>query len=201
MNARQAWEGYKTEMRVRRAAPADRAILAEFLGRMDRDGLYERHFAHGEAPNLALLGRLEKTGSSNRAVILAVGADGSVVGHAEYVAEAAAAEFALMVLPSWRDCGVGGALLDFLMEAAVKEGQLEMHGLIQATNTRAIRLARKRGFRIRAGDDRTTVIVSRPLVQQPAENLSAPWPGATIVLPEGIEHDPDRTSLHCCPVP
>ena len=201
MNARQTWEPAGTALQVRRALPADRAILADFLANMDRDGLYERHFAHGEAPNLALLDRLEKTGSNNRAVILAFRADGSVIGHAEYVAEAAAAEFALMVLPTWRDCGVGGTLLDCLLEAAAGEGQLEMHGLIQATNTRAISLARKRGFRIQAGDDRTTVIVSRSLVQQPAENLSLPWPGATIVLPEGIEHDPDRTPLHRSPIP
>jgi GNAT superfamily N-acetyltransferase len=188
-------------MFIRKAIPGDRNALADFLAKMDREGLYERHFAHGEAPNLALLDRLARADGRDRVVLLAVGADGTVTGHAEYVAERGGAEFALMVLPAWRDCGLGTALLKALLEVAAPAGQREMHGLIQATNTRALMVARKHGFEVRSGDDCRTVIVSCPLSRQPAGALPGPVSDATSELPEPFRHDPDRTALHRCPVP
>jgi GNAT superfamily N-acetyltransferase len=111
-----------------------------------------RHFAHGEAPNHALLGRLAGADGHDRVVLLGVGAGGTVIGHAEYVAEAGAAEFALMVAPPWRDCGVGKALLAVLLATAADAGQRKMHGLIQASlapvgTAASRRLARSRGRR------------------------------------------------------
>jgi GNAT superfamily N-acetyltransferase len=152
---------------IRAAGREDRIEVAGLLARMDRDGLYERHFAHGEAPNLALLRRLDDVDGINRVALLAVGADDTAIGHAEYVATDGVAEFALLVLPSARDCGVGRALLAALVERATAVGQREMNGVIQATNTRAVQLSRKLGFSLRPGEDRRTVIVSRPLCTVP----------------------------------
>jgi GNAT superfamily N-acetyltransferase len=128
-----------------------------------REGLYERHFAHGEAPNHALLRRLDDVDGINRVALLAVGADDTAIGHAEYVATEGLAEFALLVLPSARDRGVGRALLAALVELATGVGQRELNGVIQATNTRALELSRNLGFSLRPGEDRRTVIVSRPM--------------------------------------
>ena len=201
MSARQPWAVAETALRIRSAIHSDRAALAEFLAAMDPEGLYERHFAHGDAPNHALLGRLAGANGLDRVVLLGVGAGGTVIGHAEYVAEAGSAEFALMVAPAWRDCGVGKALLAVLLATAKAAGQREMHGMIQATNTRALMVARKHGFGVRPGDDRQTVLVSRPLSQPLVATSPDQGYGATSDAPETSCHDPDRTPLHRCTVP
>jgi GNAT superfamily N-acetyltransferase len=110
-----------------------------------------------------LLRRLDDVDGINRVALLAVGADDTAIGHAEYVATEGLAEFALLVLPSARDRGVGRALLAALVELATGVGQRELNGVIQATNTRALELSRNLGFSLRPGEDRRTVIVSRPM--------------------------------------
>ena len=196
MSAREPWAG----VAIRRAIITDAATIRNFLAAMDRDGLYERHFAHGEAPNLALLARLAKTDGRRRAMFLAVGADGTVIGHAEYVASGDAAEFALMLLPAFRGAGIGRQLLDTLLSAAAGAGLQTLHGIIQATNTRAIQLARKRGFQVRSGGEWTTVIVSRQL--QPEHGDPPPPAQDQCLAPqEYTHHDLDRITIHrrACP--
>ncbi len=201
MSARPPWADAEAGISIRSANPDDRTALTGFLAAMDPGGLYERHFAHGDAPNLALLDRLYSADGHDRKVLLAVGADATVIGHAEYVAEGGAAEFALMVLPDWRDCGLGKALLSALLVAATAAGLSEMHGLILATNTRATMVARKLGFGFRRGEDSRTVIVSRPLSRRPVPGLPEAERGTTPELPDAFHHDPDRTALHRCPIP
>lgn len=185
-------------VRIRAANPGDEAALAGFLATMDRDGLYSRHFAHGDAPNLALLRRLAGVDGQDRAMLLAIGADGLPIGHAEYVAEDGTAEFALMVAPAWRNRGLGKSLLAALLKAAERAGQRDMQGLIQATNTWGLRVARQQGFGIRSGDDRRTVIISRSLAPGLAAGFSGSAPGATASSRDILRHDPDRIPLHSC---
>lgn len=182
---------------VRPALATDAARVAEFLAAMDRDGLYERHFAHGDAPNRALLERLRLSGTAGRLTVLACSPTGAVVGHAEYVADAGAAEFALLVLPGWRDLGVGRALLQALHAAATAKGLHRLHGLVMATNTRAIALMKTAGYMTVPGDDRRTVVVSRRLNDlQASPDHGLDRIGA--MPPEIRRHDPDRASLHRC---
>jgi len=200
MSARQPWAD-PTQFQVRAAGPHDHERVARFLAAMDRDGLYERHFAHGQAPNLALLHRIDELDQRNRVAVLAVAADGEVLGHAEYVAEQGAAEFALMVLPLFRRHGVGRRLLHALQQIAATAGQRELHGIIQASNTRALQLVRSSGFGLVAGADRTTVIASRQLPPNPEAAHAGPAIAADNHLPRFNRHDPDRTSLHRRPGP
>lgn len=186
---------------IRHANASDRNALAGFLDEMDGAGLYQRHFAHGEAPNRALLDRLAAADGRDRVVLLAVDSAGRVAGHAEYVSGAPGAEFALMVLPKWRDCGIGQALLDALVAAATDAGLRRLYGMIQPTNTRALQVARKRGFRLAAGDDATTVIVSRSLAQQGLADSTDPACAAPPAVSHPNHHDPDRISLHRRPGP
>jgi len=125
--------------RIRPATQADHPALAGLIRQMDKSGLYERHFAHGDAPNQALLQRLAEADGRDRVVLLGVGADGTAIAHAEYVSVAAVAEFALMVLPAWRGRGLGQALLAALLAIAGRSGQSRLPALIQAGNTAAIR--------------------------------------------------------------
>lgn len=200
MSARQPWAD-PTLLQVRTADPTDRDRVARFLAAMDRGGLYERHFAHGEAPNLALLSRIDALDQRDRVAVLAVGYDGEVLGHGEYVAEHGAAEFALMVLPLVRHRGIGSRLLHALREVAAAAGQREMHGIIQASNTRALNLVRNSGFRLAPGEDRTTVLASRQLPPAPDAAQAGPVSVADHQLPQFIRHDFDRTPLHRRPGP
>lgn len=194
MSAREPWAD-AAAFAIRAAGCADRFEVASLLARMDQDGLYERHFAHGEAPNLALLRRLDAADGRERVSLLAVGADDTAIGHAEYVAADGVAEFALLVLPGARDQGVGRALLAALIERATRVGLGEMHGVIQATNTRAIQLSRKLGFGVRPGEDRRTVLVSRPLRAASESAERSPDAGACAIPPNPTSHDPDRIPL------
>lgn len=199
MSARQPWAFDAMQILVRTARPDDRERVARFLAAMDRDGLYQRHFSHGEAPNLSLLARLAASDLRDRVGILALDQDGEVLGHAEYVAIAGRAEYALMLLPRVRGLGLGRRLLAALLEIAAAAGQRELHGVIQAGNTPALQLSLRMGLRIVPGADRTTVIVSRELapVQLATDGTSHPADGDFQILP--ASHDPDRTSLHRSP--
>lgn len=196
MSARQQWADTPMPIRLRTAGAEDRERVAHFLAAMDREGLYQRHFAHGAGPNLALLARLAAADGIGRTAVIALNHAGEVLAHAEYVATDDGAEYALMVLPELRGIGLGRRLLAALQELATAAGQRRMHGMIQAGNTPAIQLALKLGFRVVPGADRTTVIVSRDL--EPAR------PAATVEDRSGAEsdpsplalHDPDRTPLY-----
>jgi len=200
VSARQPWAD-STRLQVRAVGPHDHARIARFLAAMDRAGLYERHFAHGEAPNQALLRRMEALDQRERVAVVAVGHDGELLGHAEYVAEHGAAEFALMVLPLFRVRGIGRRLLHTLLEIAAAAGQRELHGIIQASNPRALQLVRSSGFRLVPGADRTTVIASRQLPPSPDATQTVPVIAADHRPLPFIRHDSDRTPLHRRPGP
>jgi acetyltransferase len=199
VSARQPWAFDAQQILVRTARPDDHGRVARFLAAMDRDGLYQRHFSHGEAPNLALLARLAASDLRDRVGILALDQDGEVLGHAEYVAIAGRAEYALMLLPRVRGLGLGRRLLAALIEVATATGQRELHGVIQAGNTPALQLSLRMGLRIVPGADRTTVIVSRELAPVPFATSGGDRPGAADHPLPPVLHDPDRTSLHSGP--
>lgn len=163
MTARPAWASTPHPTGVRLAGPDDRGLVAAFLAAMDREGLYARHFSTGMGPNLALLDRLDRVDGHDRVVIVATNADGQLLGHAEYVAENGKAEFALMVLPQFRGCGIGGQMLGQLMEIASAAGHGEMYGIVQATNVSMLKLALGDGFHVQGRADWGTLVVSRDL--------------------------------------
>ena len=196
MSARQPWADSLLAPSLRQASPRDREGVARFLAAMDREGLYARHFAHGEAPNQALLRRLDLLDQQDRVAILAIGDDGAVVGHAEYVAEGGEAEFAIILLPLLRGGGLGTRLLRALVEAARSAGQTRLHGVVQSANTPALQMALRNGFRVLPGDDARVVIVSRAL-----EAASPTWSSSFLVAAHGQldsarHHDFDRTPLY-----
>ncbi|MDP1610775.1 MAG: GNAT family N-acetyltransferase [Sulfuritalea sp.] len=194
MSARQPWAAGLIDIQLRAASADDREAVARFLAAMDGEGLYQRHFAHGDAPNLALLSRVAAVDQRDRVVVLAVDGHGEVIAHAEYVAADARAEFALMVLPRFRALGIGRRLLQALQGIASAAGQRELHGIIQASNTGALKLTLNSGFRVIPGGDATSVIVSRQLPS--ADFADAEWAGADRHPIPDFHHDPDRTPLH-----
>lgn len=163
-------------IRIRAAVAADRGALAVMLAAMDRYGLYQRHFSHSEVANLALLKRLDSIDGMRQVVVVAETTAGELIAHGEFVADAEdvngsnGAEFAVMVLPSWRGMGIAGSMLKELMARAKATGQVELRGMIQAGNTAMLRLAQGLGFTRKTSDDPAVVLVSREL------SASATWP-------------------------
>lgn len=176
MTARPAWALTPARSCVRLANPDDRDGVAAFLAAMEPEGLYARHFSVGTAPNLVLLDRLDSVDHHDHVVVLHIGHDGQLLGHAEYVSENGEAEFAMIVLPKLRGCGIGSQMLAELVDIASAAGHHEMHGIIQATNVPMLKLASRSGFEVKSGTDRSTVIVHR--------NLPAVETGQARHLPE-----------------
>ena len=151
---------------LRRAESKDKNSVGRFLAAMDREGLYQRHFSAGEAPNIALLQRMDMLDHCNRVALLVVDSGDEILAHGEYVADNGTAEFALMVSPFFRLQGIGTRLLRALMNTAIGTGQRRMIGIAQAVNTQAVHLILSNGFQAVPGADRTTVEVSMELTNQ-----------------------------------
>jgi GNAT superfamily N-acetyltransferase len=200
VSARQPWTDGLIEVTLRSAQVTDRSRVSQFLSKMDREGLYQRHFSHGEASNLALLHRIDILDQVNSVAVLALDQNREVLGHGEFVAENFEAEFALMVLPQFRGLGIGARLLKALLDKGRMTSLRRLHGMIQASNAPALRLVLKQGFRVVPGEDHRVVLVScdpsKPefqFVWPPNAANSAPVPL--------ISDDPDRTPIHCCTGP
>jgi acetyltransferase len=67
------------------------------------------------------------------------------------------AEFALVIADEWQRKGLGGRLLELLMEHARAAGVTEMIGVVLATNTPMLKLAKSKGFSASAEPDDATV--------------------------------------------
>lgn len=150
-------------VRTRAAGIPDREGVARLLQEMDRQGLYQRHFAHGEGPNLALLARFEQLGHGRHAMVVAHTADGHIIGHGEYAPAADGVEFALLVQPQWRRQGVARAMLKRLCRLAAAAGEPEIIGLVKADNLSMLYLARALGFLVEPSDETAVLRISRNL--------------------------------------
>ena len=86
------------------------------------------------------------------------------VGRYVVDAEKPSAEFALVVGDAWQHKGIGRGLLEILLEHARDAGLDEMAGIVLATNTSMLKLARSLGFAVAAEPDGATVRrIRRPL--------------------------------------
>jgi acetyltransferase len=151
---------------IRPALREDHGLVARFLSSLGADSHYQRHFQHGEAPDIDLLQRLDRVDYRQRMALVAVSVAGSrevVVAHAEYVAEGEAAELAMVVADGWQRRGLGSHLLRRLMHCAALAGLKEIHGQVLATNEPMIRLARRSGFQVLRGDDARLVVIRKAL--------------------------------------
>lgn len=84
-------------------------------------------------------------------LVLAQGSETDViVGSARIVfaSDSQAAELAISVQDEWQDRGVGGRLVDNLLESARQRGLVEVRAQILGTNTDMIEFMRRRGFTI-----------------------------------------------------
>lgn len=162
---------------IRPALREDRALVARFLSLLNEASHYQRHFQHGEAPDLDLLRRLDAVDYLQRMALVAVTVAGSrevAIAHAEYVVENNRAELAMVVADGWQRRGLGSHMLRRLMHCAELAGLQEIHGQVLATNEPMLRLARRSGFQLLRGDDARLVVIRRALNERHAAS-EAGW--------------------------
>jgi ribosomal-protein-alanine N-acetyltransferase len=83
----------------------------------------------------------------NRAYLVAEGADGGLLGYAGLMTSGAEADVqTLAVAPSAQGRGLGGTLLEALVERAAKDGATSMLLEVRADNAPAIALYERHGF-------------------------------------------------------
>ncbi len=81
----------------------------------------------------------------------------------------------LCIHPDWQQRGYGSLLLEYAINHVVRQGNESMYLEVRASNTRAARLYRNRGFRVigsrrsyyQAGDGREDAVVMRLAFRSP----------------------------------
>ena len=132
---------------IRPIEPDDRAALNAGFERLSPESRYRRFF--GPMPKLRErdLDYLTNVDHANHEAVVAVDpATGELGGVARYVRTGPdVAEPAIVVVDDWQGRGIGGVLLDELVERARRNGIARFEAPVLATNTEAIRLFQQLG--------------------------------------------------------
>jgi RimJ/RimL family protein N-acetyltransferase len=179
-----------TRVYLRPLIPADLRHAGEYFSQLSADSRYRRF--HTPTPVLSrdtvrILARQSR--DRRCAVIVAfAGREGGaeIVGGGRLVSTGlrSTCEFALSVVDPWQGRGVGSALLRELVGRARALGYHRIEGLVMASNTSMISVARRTrmGVRMQVGD-RGVVTVSRtlfPLRSATAQSAENPSPESSI---------------------
>lgn len=139
-----------TQIMLRPIRPDDDALEKAFICGLSRDSRYNRLLS-SRALTPEELRRLTRIDYEREMALVAVsghGAQAQLLGVARYHrdADAAGAEFALVVADAWQRRGVGTLLLQLLLQHARTAGIVRLHGITLASNQAMQMLARKLGF-------------------------------------------------------
>lgn len=151
---------------LRPVRPEDEPMIAALLAGLSTDSRYQRHFAFGTGPDLALLARMRGADYTQILGLVAVTVENgleTIIGLAEYAALGDNAEFAMVVADHWQRRGLGARMLDALIRCAESAGIAELYGHTMATNRGMAGLARRLGFSISRGDDASVLRLSLQL--------------------------------------
>ena len=140
----------------------------QFIDALSERSRYERTFGLRRAPSPQRIEELVHVDyKSCMAFVATVGGENAerFIGIARYVRGGAReCEFALVVTDEWQGRGVGSALMCTLIAYARAHSISALSGVILATNTRMIALARRMGMTLRSSEsDRTILDASLPL--------------------------------------
>jgi GNAT superfamily N-acetyltransferase len=150
---------------------ADWPEIAQAFERLSSESRYARFLQHKRQLDSAALSRgvNPRPGQDFAFVATVPATDGiDIVGAAQYVrvgdADATGCEFAITVAENWRGSGLAAQLLASLIRRARRDGCRRMEGMVMATNSTMLGLARRLGFTINVvSDDATVLCVERIL--------------------------------------
>jgi acetyltransferase len=135
---------------IRPIRPEDDAMERAFINGLSRDTGYNRLLSARKLTRDEIR-RLTRIDYEQEMAFIAIAVDGGqarLLGVARYVkdADAAGAEFAIVVADAWQHKGIGSLLLSALLRHAHAAGIGRLHGITLATNQAMQNLARKLGF-------------------------------------------------------
>lgn len=138
---------------IRKVRPDDRDAMQAAVNHFSPQARYMRFHAPLKALSPEMLERAVGPGGPRECAFVAVSGTGGVeaiVAGARYVAgsDDGTCEFAVAVTDDWQGVGLASTLLQHLILDAAAKGWQCMEGLVLATNTPMLSMARKLGFRI-----------------------------------------------------
>jgi acetyltransferase len=158
-----------SEVLVRPIRPEDARSEADFVQNLSAESKYFR-FMHGlDSLTPTMLARFTQIDYDREMALVAIppgDEEQHMMAVARYVtnADARSCEFALTVADEWQSRGVGGQLMERLMQVARDRGLSTMMGEVLAQNAKMLRLCKHLGFRSRrSSEDPEVIIVTRPL--------------------------------------
>jgi acetyltransferase len=137
-----------TTVLIRQVVPEDPAAIREFVCGLTARSQYFRFFAAAAPPSSGLLRAL--SGGTGADVLLAVDADGTVIGHGMAADEpgrsgsAQATNIGLVVADSWQQHGLGTLLLSTLVSRAAGRGVESLVLDVLPANTRMLGIIDRR---------------------------------------------------------
>jgi RimJ/RimL family protein N-acetyltransferase len=151
------------QVRVRPISPGDKGRIVDALLRMSARSRYLRFHEQRLALTDAELRYLTELDYRRHVAwgALALDEPGQPgVGVARFVREAdgQAAEFAVTVVDAWQGVGLGKVLLQTLLVSAAEYGIDRLTARVLAENEPALRLFRRIGGRVSAGEDNTRAV-------------------------------------------
>jgi acetyltransferase len=179
---------------IRPIRPEDDAMERAFINGLSRDTGYNRLLSARKLTRDEIR-RLTRIDYEQEMAFIAIAVDGGqarLLGVARYVkdADAAGAEFAIVVADAWQHNGVGSLLLSALLRHAHAAGIGRLHGITLATNQAMQNLARKLGFaQQHDAQDASVRQIEKTLaagVSPAAAGASAEHPGVAAANDEGI---------------
>ncbi len=158
---RQARTRDGVDFRIRPVRHDDLVREREFIGNLSERSRYERTMGLRHLPSPERIEELVRVDYRRSMAFVAAVGDGSAetfIGIARYGRGGdLGCEFALVVADDWQGRGVGLALMQTLIAYARAQSIEALDGVILATNTRMVALARQMGMTLRLNaSDRTT---------------------------------------------
>lgn len=136
---------------VRRLLPDDKAELAAAILRLSPQSRYQRFLSPRQRFSDRELTALTSLDGRRRDAVIALDpATQQIIGVARFAElpdDPATADVAITVADCWQGQGLGGALLDVLIERASAAGFVSLHADVLAENRVVQQLLRSRGFR------------------------------------------------------
>ena len=135
-------------VRVRPIRASDRDRLVGAFNRLSGESRYRRFFAPLRELSGSTLSYLTEVDHHDHEALIALSAEGDMVGVARYVREtpgAPVAEAAITVIDDWHGRGLGRELLRRLAIRARREGVSQFSALVKVENPRALELLRGLG--------------------------------------------------------
>lgn len=151
---------------VRTIREEDKDRLQDAIRALSVQSSYYRFFSPLPELPAKLLERATRPDAERELGLVAVvgeGAQENIIGGARYaaIADNRDCEFAVAVVDAWHGLGLARSLLETLMQRARARGFERMEGLVLATNTRMLSLARRLGFVEMASSEGPTVRMVR----------------------------------------